>query len=272
MRRLMITMIIFSLFLSGCTAPFINKPRAIKERTQTAFEDWTIPGTFVPKQLYVVGLGDSLTQGVGDEHKRGGYFGRMTVDVIPHWKGVTKVHAKNLAKRGRRSDQLLEQLEEKKIQSDIKNADVIFVTIGGNDLMKIIKRDLFKLKKAQFYEELDDYSERIDEVFGIIRALNSDAVIITAGLYNPMSILTDEVTEFEDIIEDWNEAIEMRAVMDGKACFIPVTDLFNSNVNMVYHTDFFHPNAKGYNEMTERFIDKIEECDLLELSDGYMDM
>ena len=62
---------------------------------------------FIPKQLNVVGLGDSLTEGVGDELKKGGYFGRLTNEEMANWKGVKDVQADNLAKRGRRSDQLI---------------------------------------------------------------------------------------------------------------------------------------------------------------------
>ena len=102
--------------------------------------------------------------------------------------------------------------------------------------------------------------------------LNGDAIIIVAGLYNPFSIVTEETNEFEDIIADWNEAIEVRTIMDGKSCFVPVIDLFDSNTNMVYHTDFFHPNAKGYDAMTERYLEKLEECGLQKLSDGELDM
>ena len=60
--------------------------------------------------------------------------------------------------------------------------------------------------------------------------LNGDAIIIASGVYNPFSIVTDETTEFEDIIDDWNKEIEVRTVLDGKSCFVPVTDLFDSNV------------------------------------------
>ena len=60
--------------------------------------------------------------------------------------------------------------------------------------------------------------------------------------------------------------------MDGEVLFVPVTDLFDSNVNMVYHTDFFHPNAKGYDEMANRFLESIQKCGLLELSNGQLDM
>lgn len=271
MRRLLIAFIGFSLFLSGCNSSVLKSTEPTRERITTAFDSWKVPGTFVPKRINVVGLGDSLTQGVGDELKVDGYFGRLTT-VMADWKGVKDVQADNLAKKGRRSDELITQLENPTIQSFIRNADIILFTIGGNDIMKIVKRDLFNLKQESFYDELKKYEQRLGEIFGIIRGLNADAIIIAGGLYNPLSILTNEAPEFEDIIKDWNNAIEVQTVLDTKSCFIPVEDLFDSNKNMVYHTDFFHPNAKGYEQMTNRYIEEIDKCGLFELSDGKLDM
>lgn len=272
MRRLLMVLIVFSsLFLASCGPSILKPTNSVSERELTVFSNWEITKTFVPETIEVVGLGDSLTEGVGDELKAGGYFTRLTT-AIEDWKGVKEVEANNLAKRGRRSDQLIKQLEDPEIQNIIKDADVISITIGGNDLMKIVKRDLLDLKEAAFYKELENYELRLDEVFGMIRGLNSYAIIIIGGLYNPLSIVIDEAEEFKSIIDDWNEAIEVRAIIDGKSCFVPVTDLFNSNENMVYHTDFFHPNAKGYEQMTNRYIESIDKCGLLELSDGKLDM
>lgn len=272
MRSVFILVVAFSLLLSGCQ-PKISKitETSLSEREEIAFTKWDIPGYFIPKRIHVIGLGDSLTQGVGDELKKDGYFGRVT-GKMTNWKGVKEIDAANLAKRGRRSDQLINQLGDAAIQSSVKNADVILLTIGGNDIMKVVKANLFNLKKEDFYVELGKFEERLDEVFTIIRDLNGDAVIVLAGLYNPMSIVTEETTEFEDIIDDWNRAIEVRASMDGKACFIPVSDLFDSNANMVYHTDFFHPNAKGYDAMADRFLETLEACDVSKLSDGELAM
>ena len=271
MRRVLIILLAFSLFLSGCNSPFVWSNSTVTERNMTEFEDWTIPNFFIPIKIRVVGLGDSLTQGVGDELKKDGYFGRITAEMI-NWKGVKDVEADNLAKRGRRSDQLITQLEDVNVQEFVKEADIILITIGGNDIMKVVRENLFNLQKKPFYDELKLYENRLDELYGVIRALNGDAVIFLAGLYNPLLMVTDEANEFEDILEDWNKAIEVRTVLDSKSCFVPVTDLFDSNAAMVYHTDFFHPNSKGYEWMTTRFLDKIEECDLRELSDGELDM
>ncbi|WP_339250219.1 GDSL-type esterase/lipase family protein [Sporosarcina sp. FSL W8-0480] len=270
MRRIFIV-IIFSFVLTGCQEKSISEPDPFLEREEIAFEEYIVPDYFVPENINVIGLGDSLTQGVGDELKREGYFGRVAL-AMNYWKGVKELRSENLAKRGRRSDQLIKQLEESEIQASVKKADVIYMTIGGNDMMKIVKENLFDLKTEPFYKELGKFENRLDEIFKMIRGLNGDAMIVVAGLYNPLSIVIAEANEFDTIIEDWNEAIEIQTIMDGKACFVPVSDLFVSNVNMVYHTDFFHPNAKGYENMANRFIEKIDSCGLSEMSEGKLEM
>ncbi len=271
MRRVFIMLIAFSLLLSGCQQQPLSQTDSLAGRQNIAFTAWDIPGYFIPKRVHVIGLGDSLTQGVGDERKKGGYFGRVT-DRMNEWRGVKVVDPVNLAKRGRRSDQLIDQLGESDVQSAIKKADMIYLTIGGNDIMKVFKSHLFNLKTGPFYAELGKFENRLDEVFSIIRALNNDAIIVVAGLYNPTTLVTDETNEFVAIIDDWNEVIEVRATLDNKSCFVPVVDLFDSNENMVYHTDFFHPNAKGYETMAARYLEQLKKCGLLELSDGEMDM
>ena len=150
MRRVFLIVVAFSLFLSGCQQTLIEKTGAFSDRQEIAFTEWAIPGYFIPKNIHVIGLGDSLTQGVGDELKKEGYFGRVT-DKMDEWKGVKDVDAANLAKRGRRSDQLIDKLEEPEVQSAVKRADLIFLTIGGNDIMKVVKSNLFNLKTEPFY-------------------------------------------------------------------------------------------------------------------------
>lgn len=260
-----------ALFLVSCERSLVQKIGPAETRAFPSFHEWKIPGTFIPKPIHVVGLGDSLTEGIGDELKRGGYFGRVT-EAMTEWIGVEEVNASNLAKKGRRSDQLLEQLEESDVQEQLKEADVILFTIGGNDIMKVIKRNLFKLKVQPFYDELKQFELRLDEVLSILRSLNGDAIIIVGGLYNPFSVVATEPVELEEIMADWNEAIEVRAALDDKVCFVPVSDLFYSNENLVYHTDFFHPNAKGYVQMADRYIETIDKCNLYKLSDGNFDM
>lgn len=258
MRKILLGSLVLSLFLAGCQMPF-GKTAVLSEREEIVFEPFVVPETFLPQRINVLGLGDSLTQGVGDESEEGGYFGRLTTDM-EEWKGVAEVDAVNLAKRGRRSDQFLKQLDKEDVQQAIVEADYIVFTIGGNDLMKVVKGNFIKMQLADFYKELDNFENRIVELFSTLRIYNPDAPIIVAGLYNPFSVVTKEVKEFEQIITDWNQSIIDEVEEDGKACYVPVADLFDSNENLVYHTDFFHPNSKGYDLMEERFVEEIKGC------------
>lgn len=248
------------LLLTGCSnGPFQFLQDEANPRTEPVFTEFTVAPTFIPQTIVLTALGDSLTQGVGDEDNMGGYVGRMAVEMT-EWPGVAGVMVQNTAKRGRRSDQLLSMFQEGKLTGPVTKADYIFVTIGGNDVMKVVKNNLFSLTPEAFYEELELFETRYRNVIAQIRVLNEDAPIVMLGIYNPLSIFTGEATEFDDIISAFNEEVREVIEEDPQACFVPVSDFFYTNENLVYHTDFFHPNAKGYDLMTERILKRMQEC------------
>lgn len=269
MRKTLILVIVMILLLTGCQLEFMTS-KDFTQRQSSNLGKLLIEKTFIQENKVLIGLGDSLTQGVGDERKQGGYIGRFA-NTVSDFKGVKDVEIENLAKRGRRSDQLLAQIESGDVSDDLQKADMIMMTIGGNDVMAIVKKDLFELKIETFEKELIDFSNRYSKILKEIRTLNPDAPLILMGLYNPFSIVTDEENEFDTILLNWNKSLEVMAEEDTNACFIPVDDLFNSNANLVYHTDFFHPNSKGYEEMSERMLESIQTCGLKELTNGEMD-
>ncbi len=269
MRKKLILVIVMIVLLTGCQLEFMNT-RDFTVRQSVKLEKLRIEKTFIQENKILIGLGDSLTQGVGDERKLGGYMGRLASNVS-EFKGVKDIEIENLAKRGRRSDQLLAQIESGEMSDELKKADMILMTIGGNDVMAIVKKDLFELKIETFEKELIEFSNRYKEILKKIRMVNPDAPLILMGLYNPFSIVTDEENEFDTIMLNWNKSIQTMAGQDDNACFIPVDDLFSSNTTLVYHTDFFHPNSKGYELMSDRMLESLQTCGLKELTNGEMD-
>lgn len=259
MKRILFLIAFIAFLAAGCSPAFIFGTDEAEPRLSPSFEEYVVPPNFVPRTIIMTALGDSLTQGVGDEEQLGGYVGRLAADM-EEWDGVEDVVIENTAKRGRRSDQLLKLFEEGEVDAPVAEADILVMTMGGNDLMKIVKRDLFSLDEQAFYDELKLYEERLQEVFDSIRALNPTAPFIVIGIYNPFSLLTDEVNEFDEILTAYNDSVEELATNDPQACFVPVADLFVGNESLVYHTDFFHPNSNGYDTMTERVIERMEEC------------
>lgn len=211
------------------------------------------------KQLYYLALGDSLTDGVGDEYNQDGYVGRLA-GTLQTWSSISKVETDNRGKRGRRSDQLLKLIEKGHYDEELQEAGLISMTMGGNDVMKVVKQDLFHLKRDAFDAELLAYKKRYSKIIESIRAKNPTAPFLLIGFYNPFSIVTKETNEFDKIITEWNRIIKDLASKDSNACYVSVEDLFDSNEELVYHTDFFHPNAKGYEKMTERIVESMKLC------------
>ncbi|PSL41894.1 lysophospholipase L1-like esterase [Planomicrobium soli] len=259
MKRILFIAVAVMVFLAGCNSPFIFGNEEAEPRNPSAFSTFTIPPNFIPQALVITALGDSLSQGVGDEANAGGYVGRLAQDMR-QWPGVRGTLVENTAKRGRRSDQLLAMFQRGELTGPIAQADYVVMTIGGNDIMRIVKRDLFSLNIEAFEAELVLYENRYKTIFSSIRAINPNVPVVVMGIYNPFSLITRDVQEFDEIISEYNSSMAAIAEQDPQACFVPVDDLFVGNDNLVYHTDFFHPNSKGYDLMTGRILESMGEC------------
>lgn len=259
MKRILFIGILLLLIAAGCSPIDIFDDEEAEPRIPVAFTEFQIPLDFIPQPLTITALGDSLSQGVGDENLQGGYVGRLAED-IEAWPSVEETIVENTAKRGRRSDQLLKMFEQGELEGPLSEADLVTLTIGGNDLMKIFKRDLLSLNIEAFIEELKFFEERFSAILAETRTINPTVPIVVMGLYNPFSLFTDEVSEFDEILGAYNDMLKTVTEQDPQACYVPVTDLFIGNDNLVYHTDFFHPNANGYELMSDRILERMEQC------------
>ncbi|MGE7023005.1 GDSL-type esterase/lipase family protein [Solibacillus cecembensis] len=229
--------------------------------------DWSSRVDIEARDVKYLALGDSLTRGVGDETQEFGYTIRLQKE-LEKWPAVKQVELDNRGKNGRRSDQLLALLQKGHYDEEIAEADLITLTLGGNDVMKVVKKHLFSMQKSMFDKALPNFMVNYEEIMAEIRMRNPEVPIILVGFYNPFSIIVDEITPFDPIIYEWNADIEKMAQQDENACFVSIEDLFTSNEDMVYHVDFFHPNSAGYDRMTTRIIETMQQCNIEQMSDG----
>ena len=102
---------------------------------------------YFKNDLKIVAIGDSLTEGVGDEAENGGYVGILE-NTINQDKELIDIE--NLGKRGNRTDQLIARMQEPEIEASLKEADIILITIGANDIMQIFKENFTDLTLDKF--------------------------------------------------------------------------------------------------------------------------
>ncbi|WP_291293681.1 SGNH/GDSL hydrolase family protein [Enterococcus sp.] len=175
--------------------------------------------------IHYMALGDSLTEGVGDETQRGGFVPIVATDLQDRYN-LANVVTTNYGIAGERSDQILKRVKkDEDLRSDLKKADFITLTVGGNDVLKVIQTNFFGLSVDSFTKPMADYQERLADMFKQIRQLNESAPIYVLGIYNPFYLNFPEITDMQTIIDNWNNATETFIKQQKNAYFIPINDL-----------------------------------------------
>ncbi|EMF0104264.1 SGNH/GDSL hydrolase family protein [Enterococcus hirae] len=236
------------------------------------------------EKIHYVAIGDSLTEGIGDQTKQGGFVPLVANDLKDRYD-LTAVEIENYGVNGERSDQILKRLKKNsEIQTNIKSADFITLTVGGNDLMKVIQNDLFGISIQSFKRPLQKYQKNVEQLIEEIRKLNGHAPVYILGIYNPFYLNFPEIKDMQMIVNNWNAGTESVVKNADNCYFIPINDLLyqglnqkvgvteegtnqsstsestsNSKNNVLYEEDHFHPNNLGYQLMANAVRDELIE-------------
>lgn len=233
------------------------------------------------QRIQLVAVGDSLTQGVGDETNKGGFVSLLANSLETKFP-VNPVEIENFGVSGNRSPQILKRVKsDEKLQKNLETADIITLTVGGNDLMRVIQNNILGLSVDTFKKPGEKYQKNLQELLDEIRTYNSKAPIYVLGIYNPFYIYFPEITEMQEIVNNWNRLTESVVDQEDQTYFVPINDLIYQGIfdtndatveeevdastlndlrnNALYEEDKFHPNFNGYQLISMAFLEKITE-------------
>lgn len=197
-------------------------------------------------------LGDSLAKGTGDEKGLGfhGYFS-------DYWKTKTSKEIKinNLAINGDVSSGLLSVIQDSQTLPYIKSSEMIFISIGGNEIRKLKNMDITS-STTKIKDIEDTYLNNLKSIFKIIRTNNPSSMVIFIGLYNPFG--KDLTSDKISILNEWNFQSQQLVSLDSNAIFIPTYDLFKYNTQDYLAADNFHPNSTGYEAISNRITEALK--------------
>jgi lysophospholipase L1-like esterase len=250
MKRIAFFVLAFVLLLTGCS---LEEAAEHVTREVTLWDKENPNENFIPKNLKIVSIGDSLTKGVGDSTKSGGYVPYLE-NHLEGLDGINNAQFHNYGVKGNRTDQLFERLKKDNVKKSIEDADMVMVTIGGNDVMKIFRENLSHLSLEVFQEEKRLYQNRLNDIMKTIKSYNPDAGIVLVGLYNPFNTWFSDVDEVNQIIRNWNSASEQVLSSYDKTLFIKIDDLFIDSGDTLLYEDYFHPNDEGYKLIADRMF------------------
>lgn len=229
--------------------------------------------------LHIVAIGDSLTEGVGDSTNSGGYVS-VVDELLEETQNYQEVTTSNYGKSGDRSDQILKRFyEDEAMQGDIQTADMVVLTIGGNDIIQTFKKDFLTIDEQKFIAPEKTYEQNLKSLLTEMKELNPKIEIYVFGIYNPYSVYFPEITEMQTIVDEWNEKTQAVVNETDSATFLSIASLFNQSsesagkenqllneqnsaatevVNpYLYEEDLFHPNRAGYRLMGEKLFQAI---------------
>lgn|SRR5690606_30702278 len=227
-----------------------------QERAFISFLKVEPPIDFIPVNLKITAIGDSLTVGVGATEKEGGYLNYIK-SHLTEAKGVRNTEITNLAKTGLRSDELIKLLKQAEVKSQISNTDIVLITIGGNDLMKVFTDHIINLELPVFERELVQFKQRLREIITTIKGYNENISILLIGFYNPFNEWLGQITEVQMIMDQWTTAGREIVSEYENAYFVNIADAFSKHGIDVLYEDYFHPNDSGYDLIGKETMDVI---------------
>ena len=211
-------------------------------------------------ELFVTALGDSLTKGTGDATGKG-YVTRVIEGLAETADKPVRL-VNNLAVNGMRADELTNHLDEKGFVNAIAKADIVLLTIGGNDLFQIARNggsmaEGGDLSPEALRERLPEIKPRLKAAFDKIRRANPHARIVYTALYNAFYDIPAIKGTVGEVVAEWNDYAYRLALADGNATVVPTYDLFEVRLAEYLSSDHFHPNAAGYERMADRIVEAI---------------
>ena len=209
------------------------------------------------KPFYLV-LGDSIAYGSGIANSREACYGKIVADTNGY-------DYANHSVPGHTTTNLINRLKNETVIADLKKADIISISIGGNDflmsnLIGLMFDSIVLGDHSEFDRIADGFYTNFCEIVDIINSHNSDAVILMQTLYNPQSgYLREPYQEGADRI---NAAIERyNAENPGEIVIVDVASALGDDPAN-FADDEIHPSAQGNEIIANTVLKKLKAIEL----------
>ncbi len=209
------------------------------------------------KPFYLV-LGDSIAYGSGLANAKEACYGKIVADTNDY-------EYVNYAVPGHTTTNLINRLSKKEVIEAVEKADIISISIGGNDflmnnLIGLMFDSIVKNDHIQFDKIAESFYKNFSTIIDIINTHNEDAVILMQTLYNPQSGYLRP--PYQQAADRLNAAIERYSKENpGEIVIVDVgTALGDDPAN--FAGDDIHPSVKGNEIIAKLILEKLYEMKL----------
>ena len=209
---------------------------------------------FAEEAPHYVVLGDSIAQGYGVYNRGDAAYGRIVADT----NGYTYA---NYGVNGLRSWDLIELLKRDDVAADVAKADIISLSIGGNDYLQQNLPRIFAEVAQDNYKIVNDiqdnFREYFAEIIDLLKAANPDAALFVQTLYNPRF---DALRDFYGLATDRINAVitEYLAANPGAFYLVDTVPVMEGHPEYIA-VDTVHPSAVGNEALARLVLQRLYE-------------
>jgi lysophospholipase L1-like esterase len=141
----------------------------------------------------------------------------------------------------------------------IKEADIITVNVGGNDILKLVKQsDIYSALKS-FDSLQEGFSKNLAEITSRLGELNPSATIVLLELYNPMPADHQFYSLADKLLPQWNLMIYEAANSTSSSIVVQTTNVINSKNLEYLASDGVHPNPSGNTAISSQMLKQFQQ-------------
>ncbi len=210
----------------------------------------------------LVVLGDSIAQGYGLGSGRDDWYNLCYGKLIADANGYDYV---NHAIGGHTTYNLNNRLEEEVVISDVADADIIAVSIGGNNfllggMMQMALEGILFKKYDLIEKTIDEFYVDFGLAIDKIKAINPEALLLVQTLYNPRDDLLGTVYQYA--VDLLNETIRnVAAERNGAYTVVEVYSAFEGHMEYI-QGDQIHPNDAGHYVIATEYLKVLKDLGL----------
>ncbi|MDC0936873.1 SGNH/GDSL hydrolase family protein [Pirellulales bacterium] len=248
------------------------------------------------RQIRVVGLGDSITAGMGADSPDHSFFNRLILNPDDEFADmrnsclssvIPNLESENLAVSGSTSDHHLGTVNERLTEQNPNVFGLVVITTGGNDLIHSYGRAppkecaMYGATLAQAAPWIESFKQRLETILDtIVSRFPGGCEIYLANIYDPTDGVGDAPSVYLphwpdgiDIHARYNDVISECAESRPNVHVVPLYETFlghGSHCRQFWrstydaadpHYWYFHniedPNDRGYDAIRRVFLNTI---------------